>query len=277
MKLFRLWLVILCLAPSLVSAQSLDPWGPDHAEAGSVEAIRRYTTAEKFLPESVAYIPDSATVPSPEEVIGHLAGAPNELSDVATVHGYFRRLAATSDRVQVEVIGTTEEGREILLARISDAENLKNLDRYQEITARLADPRVTDRATADRLVTDGKPFYYITGGLHSTETGSPEMLMELAYRLAVSEKPEIRKIRKNMIVMITPVTEPDGRDRVVQWYDRHLKTSGPSLPGDRAVRLPSLLGALRTSRQQSGRDSAHPGSDPGDRPGVVVIPRAGLS
>jgi hypothetical protein len=198
-------------------------WAPDRPEPGSVEKIREYTTAPEYLPESVAYVPDSATVPSPTKALGHLAGAPDELSRTADVHGYFRRLAAATDRVQVKVIGTSEEGREMIVALVSDPENLAALDRYKDVTARLADPRRTSREEARRLAGEGKVFYWFTGGLHSTETGSPEMLMELAYRLAVSEKPEIQAIRRNAIVMITPVTEPDGRDRQVDWYYRHIR------------------------------------------------------
>ena len=203
-------------------------WAPDVPEPGSVEMIREYTTAPEFLPETVSYVPVSDTVPSPTKFLGHLAGAPDELSKVAQVHGYFRALDAASDRVQVEVIGTSEEGREILLAMISDPANLADLGRYKDVTARLADPRATSREDARRLAGEGKVFYYLLGGLHSVETGSPEMLMELAYRLAVSEKPEIRAIRENAVVLITPVIETDGRDRMVEWYDRHLR--GKDLP-----------------------------------------------
>ncbi|MBW8875832.1 MAG: peptidase [Acidobacteria bacterium] len=200
-----------------------DLWAPDRPEPGSVEKIKEYTTAPEFLPESVAYVPDSATVPSPAKVLGHLVGAPDELSRVADVHGYFRRLAAASDRVQVRTIGTSEEGREILLVLVSDAQNLAELDRYRDVTARLADPRRTSRAEARQLAEQGKVFYWLTGGLHSAETGSPEMLMELAYRLAVSEKPEVQAIRRNAIVLITPVVEADGRDRMVDWYYRNVR------------------------------------------------------
>jgi hypothetical protein len=198
-------------------------WAPDRPEPGSVEKIKEFTTAPEYLPESVAYVPDSDTVPSPTKALGHLVGAPDELSRVKDVHDYFRRLAQATDRVRIQVIGTSEEGREMIVALVSDAENLAALDHLKEVTARLADPRRTSRDDARRLAAEGKVFYWLTGGLHSTETGSPEMLMELAYRLAVSEKPEIQAIRKNAVVMITPVTEPDGRDRQVDWYYRHLR------------------------------------------------------
>jgi len=210
-------------APAAAPPAVESSWAPDVPEPGSVEKIKEYTTAPEYLAESVSYVPDSATVPSPTKVLGHLVGAPDELSRVADVHGYFRKLAAATDRVRVEVIGTSEEGREMIVAFVSDAENLAALDRYKDITARLADPRRTSRDEARRLAGEGKVFYWLTGGLHSAETGSPEMLMELAYRLAVSEKPEIQAIRKNAIVMITPVTEPDGRDRMVDWYYRNVR------------------------------------------------------
>ena len=200
-----------------------NPWAPDVPEPGSVEKIREYTTEARFLPEIVAYVPESATVPSPADVLGRIVGTPDALSKVAEIHGYFRRLDEASDRVRVEKIGTSEEGREILLAIVSDAENLAQLDRFRDITARLADPRRTPRDEARRLAEEGKVFYHLLGGLHSTETGSPEMLMELAYRLAVSERPQIQEIRRNAVVLITPVVETDGRDRQVEWYERHLR------------------------------------------------------
>jgi hypothetical protein len=200
-----------------------NPFAPDVPEPGSVQKIKQYTTDAKYLPISVSYVPESKAVPSPEEVIGHIAGAAGELSDTATVIKYFRALDAASDRVEVRTLGRSEEGREIILAAIGDAAVLKQLDRYRADTAALADPRATDRAAMERIVARARPVYYINGGLHSPETGSPEMLMELAYRLAVSEQPAIKRIREKVIVLINPVSEPDGRDRVVQWYYRHLK------------------------------------------------------
>lgn len=180
-------------------------------------------TSPEFLPEAVAYLPASPTVPSPMAFLGHLPGAEGELSTVAEIHGYLRALAAASERVEVRSLGRSEEGREMLLVLISSTDNLAQVDRWAEINRSLADPRRTNRDAARVLAQEGRGIYYLLGGLHSTETGSPEMLMELAYRLAVSEKPEIRGIRDELVVAITPVVEPDGRDRVVEWYERHLR------------------------------------------------------
>jgi len=229
------WVCLLLLASS--TAAQPNPWDPDVPEAGSVEKIREFTTGEEYLPRTVSYVPESDTVPSPSDVLGHLAGAPNELSRTADVGRYFRRLDEASPRVQVHTIGTSEEGREILLALVSDERNLQDLERYTSVVQRLADPRRTTREEMEALLATGKVFYYLTGGLHSPETGSPEMLMELAYRLAVSERPEIQTIRSQVVVLITPVAEPDGRDRVVDWYYRHLR--GRDLPIEELAKFSS--------------------------------------
>jgi hypothetical protein len=230
-------LVLLLSLPAVAQ-----DWSPDTPEPGSVEKIREYTTEPRFLAETVAYVPESETVPSPGDVLGRIVGTPNELSRVSEIYGYYRRLDEASDRVQVETIGRTEEGREILLVAISDAENVGQLDRWREITGRLADPRAVSREEARRLAAEGKVIYHLLGGLHSIETGSPEMLMELAYRLAVSERPSIQEIRRNAVVLITPVVEPDGRDRMVEWFYRHTRERKGSWDEIREIMSPPYWG-----------------------------------
>jgi hypothetical protein len=88
---------------------------PDTPEQGSQVAIAEATTEERFLSPWVSYIPEHPTVPSPTDHLGHIAGAPGELSNTETIYAYYRALADTSDRLRVEVIGRTEEGREFIL------------------------------------------------------------------------------------------------------------------------------------------------------------------
>jgi hypothetical protein len=197
--------------------------GPDAPEPGSIEAIARFTTEPRFLSPWVAYVPASASVPSPTRHLGHVAGAAGELTRSEQVYGYFRALAAASPRVHVETIGTTEEGREILLAAIADESAIAQLDRLKESAAALADPRRTGPEEAERIIAASRPAYYFNAALHADETGSAEMVMELAYRLAVSEQPMIRRIRESVLVLINPVSNPDGRDTMVDWFYRHLK------------------------------------------------------
>ena len=121
----------------------------DTPEPGSAEAIARFTTDPRFLNAWIASVPDSATVPSPSDFLGHVAGAAGELTRSARIHAYFRALAAASPRVRVETIGRTEEGRDILLAVIADEAGIRDLPRLKAATAALADPRRTDPAQAE--------------------------------------------------------------------------------------------------------------------------------
>src|SRR5260370_2409701 len=135
-----------------------------------------------------------------------------------------RMLEKASPRVKVFSIGTTEEGREMIAVAVSSEENLKHLEENRARLAKLADPRTIqlNDAEADRIVAQSTPIYYITGTIHSPETGAPTALMELAYRLAVDDSPYIREIRDGVITLITPVVEVDGRDRMVDIYRWHL-------------------------------------------------------
>src|SRR5215469_11729415 len=180
--------------------------------------IKEYTTEKFFITELVDHLPASSCVPSPEAALHHIVGAPDVLDYTKDINAYLRLLAEKSPRVQVFSIGKSEEGREMLAVMVSDEGNLAKLDRYKEITRRLADPRGLSEADAQKLIAEGKPIYWADGSIHSPETGSPEMLMELAYRLAVEETPFIQKIRQDSIVMITPIVEVDGHDRMVDIY-----------------------------------------------------------
>jgi hypothetical protein len=212
-------LLALCLTMAAAGASG----AADTPEPGSQEAIRRFTTDARFLSAWISSVPESSTVPSPSDFLGHVAGAAGELTRSARLYAYYRALAAASPRVRVETIGRTEEGREILLAVIADEAGLADLSRLKAATAALADPRRTDLVQAEAIIAGARPFYYFNGALHADETGSPEMLMELAYRLAVSDDPRIRRIRENVVVLINPVSEPDGRDKMADWFYRYLK------------------------------------------------------
>jgi hypothetical protein len=197
--------------------------GPDVAEPGSIEEIAQATTEARFMSPWVSYLPASSTVPSPRAFLHRIPGAPGELVNTATAQGYFRALAAASPRVRLFTIGRSEEGRDIVMLAIADEQGIANLEKLRAATAALADPRVTDQAAANRLIADARPIYYINAGPHSDETGSAEAMLELAYRLAVSEQPMIRRIRSNLVVLVNPVLNPDGRDKQVEWFYRYLK------------------------------------------------------
>src|SRR5579864_3240854 len=181
--------------------------------------IHEFTTEPFFLTDLVDHLPASTTVPSPDKILGHIVGAPDFLTYSKDIYRYYDELAKASPRVKVFRVGKSEEGRDFLLIAVSDESNISQLDKLRDITAKLADPRKISDADAAQLIDGGKPIYWASGSIHSPETGSPEMLMELAYRVAVEETPMIQNVRKNSIILLTPVTEVDGRDRMVDVYN----------------------------------------------------------
>ena len=217
----RLPLVLAALLTTGVAPLSGQQRLPLDEEYG--RQILEYTTDSLFLPASVATLPDHPLIPSPKDHFGTIAGAPGVMHHAATLYEYFRALAAATPRVRVENVGHSEEGREINLVIVADEATMQRLDHYRAQLARLADPRTVDRAELESILGDAKPVYMLNGGLHSPEMGSPEMLTELVYRLSASDDPAIERIRSNVITIINPVSEPDGRDRQVDWYHRYTK------------------------------------------------------
>src|SRR5215203_3963020 len=190
--------------------------------------IKKHTTETFFLSPLVDYLPASKTVPTPKATLGVIAGAEGKLPYSKEVYDYMRLLAKSTPRVKVVNIGTSEEGREMIAVAVASEALMAKLDKNTADLARLADPRTIkmDDAVADEIAKRAAPIYYITGTIHSTEAGAPTALMELAYRLAVDDSPYIRNIREHVITLITPVVEPDGRDRVVdvyEWRKKHPK------------------------------------------------------
>jgi hypothetical protein len=234
MRTLLLWFT---LAAAIAAAAKKAPSKPaDQPAAQKIDEaysakIRQYTTEPFFLTELVDHLPASEIVPTPEKVLGYVIGTPDKLTYTKDIYRYMRALEkASPHRVKVFSIGRSEEGRETLLVAVSDEANLAALDRYKEITARLADPRRAAQAEAEKLIAEGLPFYWASGSIHSPETGSPEMLMELAYRLAVEDSPLVQNIRRNSIVLITPCLEVDGRDREVDVYNYRKANPGKVPP-----------------------------------------------
>ena len=216
--------------PSLTGLYDRDPAQPIDQPYSA--AIKQYTTDPRFLSPLVDYLPASSSVPTPMKSLGVIAGAPDVLPYAEDTYKYFRLLAASTPRVKVVTIGHSEEGREMIAVAVADESLLAQQPENNARLAQLADPRTIslDDARAKSLIQQSYPVYYITGTIHSTETGAPTALMELAYRLAVDDAPYIQYIRKHMIVLITPVVEVDGRDRMADTYKWHKAHPGEQYP-----------------------------------------------
>jgi len=211
------------LACALVAAATLWPAAAAHAQQKNdpeyTALIKQSLTDPRISTELVDHLPASSTVPTPLKVLGHIIGAPGIIDHAEDLNHYLQVIAQSAPtRARYWTIGKSEEGRDMAVLVIGNEETIKNLDTYKGYLAALTDPRRTSAAQAKQMLKVAKPIYWITSGMHSPERGGPEMLMELAYRLVVEETPLVQGIRDNVITMITPVVEMDGRDKDVDTY-----------------------------------------------------------
>jgi hypothetical protein len=166
----------------------------------------------------------SAQIPTPESHFGHPIGVDRELLDWDKVVSYYQALAKTSDKIRVEELGKTAEGRPFIAATISSAATLKNLAHYREIQAKLADPRRTTPAESARLIMEGKTVVLITCSIHATEVASTHSAIQFVYNLLTQDTPKFRAILDNVIIVLVPSQNPDGVDIVTRWYRKTLGT-----------------------------------------------------
>src|SRR5256885_7822370 len=218
-------------------AQSARPKtaGAQKIDEEYTRTIKQNLQYPRISTELVDHLPASDTVPTPLKFLGRAVGTPGELTYAKDIYRYYQALAkAAPGRAKYFKVGVTEEGRDIVLLAIAGEATIKSLDKYRDMLGELTDPRKTTEARAQQLLHRAKPIYYAISGMHSPETGGPEMLIELAYRLIVEETPFIQNIRNNVITMITPVIEVDGREKQVDTYYFNKKRA----PGD--ARLPLM-------------------------------------
>src|SRR3954468_18578251 len=235
MHSLRRWRGVILGAAAIAASRTGSLIAQQANDAEYTAKIRELTPTDprwKFTTELVDHLPSSSTVPTPLKVLGYVPGTIGRLSRTEELNRFFRAVEAASPRVKVFSLGMSEEGREMIIAAVADENTIKRLDDYRSMAARLADPRGVSDAERTRLIRDAKPMYWLTGTIHAPETGSPEMLMELLYRLAVEESPYVQKIRNNVITLITPATEVDGRNRIIDIIEeeKQLKLGRGGIP-----------------------------------------------
>ena len=171
-----------------------------------------------------------AQPPTPESHFGHRIGVDRELLDWDKVVSYYQALSKTSDKIRVEELGKTAEGRPFIAATISSADTLRNLDHYREIQSKLADPRRTSPEESARLIAEGKTVVLITCSIHATEVASTHSAIQFVYNLLTEDTPKFRAILDNVIIVLVPSQNPDGVDIVTRWYRKTLGTAYEGTP-----------------------------------------------
>lgn len=167
----------------------------------------------------------TATIPSPQSVLGFNPGDDRTIADWTQISDYFNKLDKASDRITLQQLGQSTLKRQMFVAVISARENILALEKYKNIQQQLADPRkVPTEQQRDRLINSGKTVVAISCSIHSTEIVASQMSMQLAYELATAQDPDTVEILQNTILLLIPSPNPDGIDIVANWYRKSLGT-----------------------------------------------------
>jgi len=219
----------------------IEPYEHESRVSGDIFVERPFykylaSTALAVLILAVSILPNAAVaqrraqpataIPSPRSVLGFNPGDDRTIADWKQITDYFARLDRASDRVQIQTIGASTLGRQMIAAFISAPENIRSLEKYKTIQTRLADPRkVLSDAERDQLVRDGKTVVVISCSIHSTEIVASQMSMQLAYNLASANDADTLSILHNTILILIPSPNPDGVDIVGKNYRETLGTA----------------------------------------------------
>ncbi len=188
------------------------------------QLITRWLVAALLGTASVA---QAQPIPSPKEHFGFAIGDDYQLATYTQTEAYFKKLAQ-SDRVKLVDIGLTEEGRHQYMLIVSAPANLKKLDRYQEISRKLARAEGLTDEQAHALADEGKAVVWIDGGLHATEVVGTHQLIETAWQLVSRQDAATQRVLDNTIILLTHAN-PDGQELVSNWYMREPKPEKRSL------------------------------------------------
>jgi hypothetical protein len=162
--------------------------------------------------------------PTPSEFLGFTVGADRQLADYKQISAYFSELAKRSPRVQIENLGKTTLGNDMIMAVISSETNLRNKAKYQDIARKLADPRGLSKTELEALIKDGKTIVLVTCAIHASEIGSTQMAMEWAHALATAEDSQTKRRLDDVILLLVPSLNPDGNIMEVDWYRKNIGT-----------------------------------------------------
>ena len=174
----------------------------------------------------------AATIQTPSEFLKMPVGADKTLADYRQMLQYFRALDAASPRVEIETLGKTTLGEDMIMLLISSEENIRNKEKIRENSKKLADPRGRSDAEISQLVRDGKTVVLVTCNIHSTEIASSQMAMEWAHALATADDAETKRRLDNVVLLLVPSLNPDGQIMVTEWYRKYVGTKyeGGRLP-----------------------------------------------
>ena len=190
--------------------------------------MRRFAGFVLCLSASLSW---ASNVPSPKQFLGHDACEDYYLANYVELTNYWKAVAAKSDRLTVQSIGKTEDGRDQMMCIITDPSNRRNLESIRRGNERLAQAKSFKNDDEVReFVKNQKAVIWIDGGLHANEVLETQHLIEMAYRLTSQNDPETKRVLKDCVILLVHAN-PDGNDWVSNWYMRRSDPKTRSLAG----------------------------------------------
>ncbi|MGE0101915.1 MAG: M14 metallopeptidase family protein [Blastocatellales bacterium] len=190
----------------------------------------QFLSALVFLFAAVVAAQAQSSITSPKDQFGFNIGDDYQLANYTQLTDYFKKLDGQSERLKLVDIGRTAEGRTMHMAIITSPANHARLDRFREISARLARAEGLTDEQARQLAREGKAVVWIDGGLHATETLGAQQLIETVYQLVSRDDPETLRFLDDLIILCCLVN-PDGMELVSNWYMRESDPRKRSLSG----------------------------------------------
>jgi hypothetical protein len=166
---------------------------------------------------------NAQSIPTPKEHFGFNIGDNYHLATFTQTEAYFKKVAAASNKVKLQVIGKTEEGRNQYMMIVSDPSNIRQLAKYKSISQKLARAENLSDAEAKQLAKEGKSVVWIDGGLHATEVTGIHQLIQTLYTVLTRDDEETKNILKSTIILFVHAN-PDGQELVSNWYMRNADT-----------------------------------------------------
>lgn len=186
-------------------------------------AAPAFAQSAYFFPKGGDFDP---AIPTPQQFLGYEIGSRYTRHDQLVA--YFNELARHSDKIKVEQIGTSYEGRPLLIATVTSAQNQQQLETLRRQHVTLADPAQPLSAAGNSPV-----VVWLGYSVHGNETSSGEAALLTAYYLVANRSADTTQWLQNAIVLFDPAQNPDGRDRAASWHNAYASSPASADPADK--------------------------------------------
>ncbi|HDS0925173.1 TPA: peptidase M14 [Stenotrophomonas maltophilia] len=186
-------------------------------------AAPAFAQSAYFFPQGGDFDP---AIPTPQQFLGYEIGSRYTRHDQLVA--YFNELAKHSDKIKVEQIGTSYEGRPLLIATVTSAQNQQQLETLRRQHVTLADPAQPLSAAGNSPV-----VVWLGYSVHGNETSSGEAALLTAYYLVANRNADTAKWLQQAVVLFDPAQNPDGRDRAASWHNAYASSPASADPADK--------------------------------------------